>query len=438
MKGANLMARVETKQSKTASASNANADPSQSLQTFELIDLQQYTLEKTYSPAAGKQFHLFFVGRDNVHDVLKHVLSRTRVSLYLNMFGYDDDELNQILMDKVLDPNVTMLITLDKSQAGGKHEKMLGAHEQRWRHFKAERLGGFEVDDQFEFGRRLNWQIGWLSAAQDAIDVGCGTPVLVLEIDTVEGKPTLVDGPTSRINCRKLMAGGEIDDIGCHHQTAIWLARECSDASLNVSGAIDGNCGAFDAQRSGCTLHRPVEVLTDRLRRVCEYHRNARNMRGQLPEGLDPFRGGDELVSGEAGEIPLWLSEVCNKTHDDWVGEIDKHHRDRLLPAALREMPGAYQQRRCLVGSEQAPPQKLSPDRYLLRARGSQSRKAASCPCSRGSFSASADKKTIRRARSRCARATSGHAAALPSPAMNARLFIRTSPSEINRAGTSY
>jgi hypothetical protein len=125
MKGANLMARVETKQSKTASASNANADPSQSLQTFELIDLQQYTLEKTYSPAAGKQFHLFFVGRDNVHDVLKHVLSRTRVSLYLNMFGYDDDELNQILMDKVLDPNVTMLITLDKSQAGGKHEKML-------------------------------------------------------------------------------------------------------------------------------------------------------------------------------------------------------------------------------------------------------------------------------------------------------------------------
>ena len=94
------MARVQATQRKTVSASNAIADPSQSLQTFELIDLQQYTLEKAYSPAAGKQFHLFFVGRDDVHDVLKHVLSRTRVSLYLNMFGYDDDELNQILMDK--------------------------------------------------------------------------------------------------------------------------------------------------------------------------------------------------------------------------------------------------------------------------------------------------------------------------------------------------
>ena len=110
---------------KTTSASNVTDDQTKSLQGFDLIDLQEYTLEKTYASAASKDFHLFFVGRDDVHDILKYVLSRVRVSLYLNMFGYDDDELNDILMAKVLDPNVTMLITLDKSQAGGKHEKML-------------------------------------------------------------------------------------------------------------------------------------------------------------------------------------------------------------------------------------------------------------------------------------------------------------------------
>ena len=60
-----------------------------------------------------------------MHDVLKHVLSRVSVSLYLNMFGFDDDELNDILMAKALDPTITMLITLDKSQAGGVHEKRL-------------------------------------------------------------------------------------------------------------------------------------------------------------------------------------------------------------------------------------------------------------------------------------------------------------------------
>ena len=105
--------------------SNALGNPSQSLQTFNLLDLQQFTLEKAYSNNASLDFHLFFVGRDDVHEILKYVLSRVTVSLYLNMFGYDDPELNDILMAKATDPNVTMLITLDQSQAGSKTEKML-------------------------------------------------------------------------------------------------------------------------------------------------------------------------------------------------------------------------------------------------------------------------------------------------------------------------
>jgi len=109
----------------TKSRSNATGDPSQSLQTFTLVDLQQYTYEKAYSNTASKDFHLFYVGRDDVHDILKHVLSRVSVSLYLNMFGFDDEELNDILMTKATDPRITMLITLDKSQAGGVHEKTL-------------------------------------------------------------------------------------------------------------------------------------------------------------------------------------------------------------------------------------------------------------------------------------------------------------------------
>ena len=95
------------------------------LQTFQLFDLAQYTKEGVYSSTASTQFHLFFVGRDNVHAILKHVLSRVQVSLYLNMFGYDDEELNDIIMAKAMDPGITMLITLDKSQSGGKAETRL-------------------------------------------------------------------------------------------------------------------------------------------------------------------------------------------------------------------------------------------------------------------------------------------------------------------------
>ena len=95
------------------------------LQSFSLNDLAQYTSEGSFSANASKDFRLFYVGRDDVHDVLKHVLSRASVSIYLSMFGYDDDELNDVLMTKVLDPNVTVMITLDKSQAGGVHERKL-------------------------------------------------------------------------------------------------------------------------------------------------------------------------------------------------------------------------------------------------------------------------------------------------------------------------
>ena len=95
------------------------------LNNFTLDDLAQYTKEKEYAPSASKDFHPFYVGRDDVHEVLKHVISRVSTSLTLNMFGYDDEELNAIIMNKVMDPHITVVITLDKSQAGGVHEKKI-------------------------------------------------------------------------------------------------------------------------------------------------------------------------------------------------------------------------------------------------------------------------------------------------------------------------
>lgn len=111
--------------SKKLSASNVVNDLTQTLQKFDLLELQQYTQEQSYSNTASKDFHLFYVGRDDVHDILKYILSRASVSLYMNMFGFDDDELNDILMTQALDPTITMVITLDKSQASGIHEKKL-------------------------------------------------------------------------------------------------------------------------------------------------------------------------------------------------------------------------------------------------------------------------------------------------------------------------
>jgi len=120
-----MAAKKQAASKKKTSPSNVISNPAESLQTFDLVDLQQYTQEETYATTASKDFHLFYVGRDDVHDILKHILSRVSVSLYMNMFGYDDDELNDIIMTIAHDKTISMLITLDKSQAGGKHEKAL-------------------------------------------------------------------------------------------------------------------------------------------------------------------------------------------------------------------------------------------------------------------------------------------------------------------------
>src|SRR5579859_3884702 len=96
-----------------------------SLQTFNLSELAQFTKEGEFATGASTMFHLFYVGRDDVHGILKYLLSRATSSLYLNMFGYDDEELNAECMRCATDRSVTTVITLDMSQAGGVHEKAI-------------------------------------------------------------------------------------------------------------------------------------------------------------------------------------------------------------------------------------------------------------------------------------------------------------------------
>jgi hypothetical protein len=56
---------------------------------------------------------------------MKYLLSRATHALYLNMFGYDDEELNAECMRCVVDRSIATVITLDKTQAGGVHEKLI-------------------------------------------------------------------------------------------------------------------------------------------------------------------------------------------------------------------------------------------------------------------------------------------------------------------------
>ena len=89
-----------------------------------IADLAQFTFEKTLTPGYGDSY-LFFVGRDNVHAILKWVMTRERMALKFSMFGYDDDELNAIIMAKMKTKHIRVQASLDKSQSGGMHERKL-------------------------------------------------------------------------------------------------------------------------------------------------------------------------------------------------------------------------------------------------------------------------------------------------------------------------
>ncbi len=54
---------------------------SDTLQSFTLDDLAQYTRKGAFGATASPDFRVFYVGRDDVHGVLVHLFSRVRLSV---------------------------------------------------------------------------------------------------------------------------------------------------------------------------------------------------------------------------------------------------------------------------------------------------------------------------------------------------------------------
>ncbi len=103
------------------------------LQSLELLDQYKVT---PFPPGYPANARTFYSPVDNVHAALTDLLQSATKSLVIAMFGYDDDQLNQVVHAQLDSANVYVQMSLDKSQAGGVHEAQVLTSLSEWENAK--------------------------------------------------------------------------------------------------------------------------------------------------------------------------------------------------------------------------------------------------------------------------------------------------------------
>lgn len=92
---------------------------------LQIADFDRFKVTPSNDPTYPANMRTFYSPIDDVHGALKAVIGSATQSLVVAMFGYDDDELAELIAHIIDDHRIYVQITLDKSQAGGVHEKAL-------------------------------------------------------------------------------------------------------------------------------------------------------------------------------------------------------------------------------------------------------------------------------------------------------------------------
>jgi phosphatidylserine/phosphatidylglycerophosphate/cardiolipin synthase-like enzyme len=103
------------------------------LSTLSVLDQYKAT---PFPPGYPDAARTFYSPVDDMHGALTALVQSTSNSLVIAMYGYDDDQLNQVIQQQLNSETIYVQMSLDSSQAAGVHEKDLLAHLAKWENQK--------------------------------------------------------------------------------------------------------------------------------------------------------------------------------------------------------------------------------------------------------------------------------------------------------------
>jgi phosphatidylserine/phosphatidylglycerophosphate/cardiolipin synthase-like enzyme len=92
---------------------------------FSWDTLAQFKADGRFLDGYPPDTRTFFSPWDKVHELLASLLASAQHSIVINMYGYDDRDLDAIIRAKLADERVFVQMSLDKSQAAGATEKKI-------------------------------------------------------------------------------------------------------------------------------------------------------------------------------------------------------------------------------------------------------------------------------------------------------------------------